>query len=80
MISYKTDHSIKVLVPDCECGIANSCIVANRIVNGETAQKNEYPWQVGLVQRDDPNKVFCGATIINKRYLFSINRSFNFTN
>ena len=30
---------------DCRCGVANR---ANKIVGGNFAEKNEYPWHVGL--------------------------------
>ena len=46
---------------DCQCGIKGA---ANRIVNGEAAESNEYPWQV-IVHGGG----FCGGTVVNKRFV-----------
>jgi len=46
----------------CNCGVpaANR----NRIVGGQAADQNEYPWQVALIQ-NGASAPFCGGTIIS---------------
>jgi len=50
------------------CGIANS---ASRIVGGSTAQRNEYPWQVVLIDPWYAGSALCGGTIINTRWVLT---------
>ena len=45
----------------CRCGVPQS---QNRIVGGQAADKNEYPWQVALI-RDGESSPFCGGTILS---------------
>ena len=51
----------------CFCGISHTF---NRIVGGETAEVNEYPWQVGIVSGNS-RKPFCGGALIHKRYVLT---------
>jgi len=50
----------------CQCGIANS----NKIVGGEEAVENEFPWQVGLT-RTFSKTPFCGGTLISDRHVLT---------
>ncbi len=47
-----------------------------RIVDGETARINEFPWIVGLVY-PGTRKPFCGGSLINDRYVLSAGHCFN---
>jgi len=49
------------------CGRVNR---ASRIVGGVETEVNEYPWQAGLVARED-TRTFCGGTVINNRYVLT---------
>ena len=40
------------------------------IVGGDATEPNEYPWQVALVG-SNPDFVFCGGTIINKKFVMT---------
>jgi len=51
----------------CACGKVNR---ATRIVGGNKTEVNEYPWQVAMVSRRD-TQVFCGATLINSRFVLT---------
>merc|ERR1712130_718766 len=46
----------------CRCGEGK--VVRTRIVGGQNAQKNEYPWQVGLVSTGS-SRPFCGGSLIS---------------
>lgn len=53
----------------CQCGIAGE----RRIVNGEPAKINEYPWTAALLRKSWLGTVsksaYCGGTLINDRYV-----------
>ena len=42
----------------------------DRIVGGETAKRNEFPWQAAIVKRGT-RKPFCGASLINSQYVLT---------
>ena len=42
----------------------------DRIVGGETAKRNEFPWQVAIVKRGT-RQPFCGASLINSHYILT---------
>ena len=46
----------------CKCGVSSVSI--NRIVGGEPARKNEFPWQVSLVRKWS-SRPFCGGTLLS---------------
>merc|ERR1712168_123268 len=48
----------------CDCGKANR---VQRIVNGETTEENEYPWQIGLTSSWG-SMPYCGGSIIDKKH------------
>jgi hypothetical protein len=56
----------------CQCGIANNIenenTVVNRIINGDEALPNEFPWQVALVDAGG-HTPFCGGSVISDRYV-----------
>lgn len=49
----------------CSCGVRNE---EGRIVGGQTARKNEFPWMARLSYL---NKFYCGGTLINDRYVLT---------
>merc|ERR1711872_51206 len=49
---------------DCKCGVPQ--VLRNRIVGGQPASKNEYPWLVAIVQRGSTLS-FCGGVLISSR-------------
>jgi len=51
----------------CKCGLAKR---RSKIVGGEVTEVNEYPWQVGIVYKND-NRVFCGGSLISNRWILS---------
>lgn len=48
----------------CKCGVPQGS--RNRIVGGQPATKNEYPWLVALVQTGT-SRPFCGGTLISSK-------------
>ena len=53
---------------DCQCGAPSKN--KNRIVGGQPAEKNEYPWQVAIKAK--PNqKPFCGGSILSSRTILT---------
>jgi len=52
----------------CNCGGANR---ATKIVNGEEALVNEFPWQVGLMSAGWGSMVWCGATLISDQWIMT---------
>jgi len=48
----------------CKCGAGDAD--ASKIVGGQNAQKNEYPWQVALVSKNG-RIPFCGGSLISSR-------------
>merc|ERR1712002_83493 len=53
----------------CLCGIKGG-IQTDRIVGGQEAEKHEYPWQVGLVNRNGKTP-WCGGTLISDRHILT---------
>merc|ERR1719309_147244 len=49
---------------DCKCGVPQ--VLRNRIVGGQPASKNEYPWLVAIVKRGS-TRSFCGGVLISSR-------------
>ncbi|XP_037803284.1 venom serine protease 34-like [Penaeus monodon] len=52
-----------------DCGLKYE--TDTRIVGGVTANANEYPWQVGLVQAASPSEVFCGGSVIAHQWILT---------
>merc|ERR1719347_2401704 len=51
---------------DCRCGVPQ--VNRNRIVGGQAAEKNEYPWLVVLVNRWSGRPYpFCGGTLLSSK-------------
>lgn len=49
----------------CECGVLNK---KNRIVGGQETEVNQYPWMALLLYS---GRFYCGATLINDRYVLT---------
>merc|ERR1712106_162296 len=52
---------------DCQCGLAQR---NTRIVGGEQTEVNEYPWQVGVVDKGS-SSVWCGASVISNQWILT---------
>merc|ERR1711915_30241 len=50
----------------CKCGVSKSR--SNRIVGGQNADKNEYPWQV-MILKD--GRAHCGGSVISSRTILT---------
>jgi len=48
----------------CTCGRANRI---NKIVGGNQAGENEYPWQVGVLSSSGDRRPFCGGSLISSK-------------
>jgi len=55
--------------PMCSCGIANSR--ETRIVNGQYAEPNEFPWQVNVNIEKNGTIFSCGGAIISKKHVIT---------
>ena len=53
---------------ECKCGVPSKN--RNRIVGGQPAEKNEYPWQVAIKAKPD-KKPFCGGSILSSRTILT---------
>jgi len=49
----------------CKCGLA---VRNNKIVGGEETEVNEYPWQIGIVNKGS-KIVWCGGSIVNSLWI-----------
>ena len=66
---------MNLFLPDvpCQCGVSNGAQVeeiTNRIINGQEASPNEYPWQVALVRAGGHSPI-CGGSIISDRHILT---------
>merc|ERR1711942_335656 len=52
---------------DCKCGLAKR---KSRIVGGVVTEVNEYPWQVGIVDKGYTD-VWCGGSLISDRWILT---------
>ncbi|KAL7646389.1 UNVERIFIED_CONTAM: hypothetical protein RMT77_003302 [Armadillidium vulgare] len=55
-----------ISITNCTCGHEN--LVQGRIYGGMKAKEEEFPWQVGFIYK---NKLFCGGSIINEKYVLT---------
>jgi len=53
----------------CQCGVKGGAD-NNRIVGGQETEEHEYPWQVGLVRRDE-HIPWCGGTLISSTHVLT---------
>ena len=51
-------------VGSCKCGVPQ--VTRNRIVGGQPAKKNQYPWLVAIFKTGVPRS-FCGGSLISSR-------------
>lgn len=56
---------VKYNVSFVDCGLRND---GKRVVGGDDAALNEFPWQVRLSYL---NTFYCGGTLINDRYVIT---------
>lgn len=58
---------------DIKCGLrrtGSDCIKSNRIMGGQDAQCNEWPWQAYIYATIDQNKgIACGGSLVNQRFV-----------
>jgi len=59
--------TLNVVAQPCDCGWS----VTSKIVNGQQANINEFPYMVALHEKASNIRAFCGATIISKRFLLT---------
>ena len=57
----------------CNCGIAQKSGNGNRIIGGNDAERNEYPWQVGLKLKPSRGMkaAFCGGSLISSQHILT---------
>lgn len=55
--------------PGCKCGLAKRRPVT-RIIGGQEAEVNEWPWQAGIVLKGSSN-LFCGGTVISDLWILT---------
>ncbi|KAA0200982.1 hypothetical protein HAZT_HAZT001586 [Hyalella azteca] len=66
--STTTTTKAPTTVPStCDCGRKN---IAARVVGGQVATKNEYPWMVGILEVGDAEP-FCGGSLISNQWVLT---------
>jgi len=53
----------------CQCGMKN--LQTSKIVGGPNADKNEYPWMVGVVTSRGRTKPWCGGSLITEKHILT---------
>ena len=61
-----------LFLSECKCGQKNA---ADRIVNGNPADANEYPWQVGL--KNGASSTYCGGTLVSSCHVLTAAHCFD---
>ena len=56
----------------CQCGVTNAPTkqITDRIINGQEALPNEFPWQVALVRAGGHSPI-CGGSVISDRHVLT---------
>ena len=54
----------------CKCGLTLSGSNLEWIVGGTVTEKNEYPWQVGIVVKEE-SQIWCGGSLISDRWVLT---------
>ncbi|CAL8129049.1 unnamed protein product [Orchesella dallaii] len=73
--ALRLEKNIEKKLVGCVCGLRND---DDRIVGGEDAKFNEFPWQAAIV-KPGTRIPFCGATLINNRYILTAAHCFYFS-
>ena len=56
----------------CNCGVAQHSASGNRIIGGDKASENEYPWQAYLViKKHNGKKISCGGSLISNQHILT---------
>ena len=63
VIPIKTFSSSKIKIPEKTEEL--------RIVNGEEAKIESFPWQIALREKRGSRGVFCGGVILNKNWIMT---------
>ena len=65
-----TDKSM--VINEQTCGLR----LKSFVVGGVDAAPGDWPWQVGLAKRSNPNRTFCGGSLINKQWVVTAGHCF----
>ena len=78
LVEYGIDYIPTAVPPSsgpilCNCGIAQKSRNGNRIIGGIDAERNEYPWQVGLMFKSSRGRQssFCGGSLISSQHILT---------
>ena len=56
----------------CNCGVAQQKTSGNRIIGGNNATSNEYPWQAYLnISFENGESTFCGGSLISNQHILT---------
>ena len=68
--SYFVEHGQKQLLPppDEQCGRA---FALPKIIRGDDAPANSFPWMVSMRLTSAPHAHFCGATLVYSQYVLT---------
>ena len=59
------------------CGLSQNTSINKFIIGGKNANPGDWPWMIAVVEVDSPEKIYCGASLLNSQWALSAAHCFS---